>query len=291
MDFLFIEFIVGQLLLVGSVCMLLSVAMSFLFLEFDVFALAVSAAVTAVIGYSLMLRGRRGSSIHSREAILSVCAGWVALSFCGALPYMFSGVLSPFYAVLESAAGFTTVGSTLIRDLAAASKSILLWRGMTQWLGGMGIIVLFISFLPQYGAGAISLFNAEPDAIRERLLPRLSDMALLLWKIYTGMTVVFALVLSFIGLSAFDAITLSMAAVSTGGFSVYNEGIRHFDNPLVEIATAVVTIGAATNFYLYHQLFTRGWKKFTADIELRVFLALIAAVSLLIAYDLFRSGQ
>ncbi|MDR2006472.1 MAG: TrkH family potassium uptake protein [Acidaminococcales bacterium] len=290
MNFLFVEFIVGQLLLVCSACMLLSVLMSFLFLESDILELILATSVTAIIGYSMTLHGRRDTAMSSREAILSVCGGWVTLSFCGALPYMFSGVLPPFYAILESTSGFTTVGSTLIRDLTLVPKSILFWRSMTQWLGGMGIIVLFVSFLPQYGAGAISLVNAEPGASRERVLPRLSDTAFLLWKIYTGMTVIFALILSLVGLNAFDAITHSMSSVSTGGFSVHNESIRYFNSPLVESLTALVTIGAAVNFSLYHQVFVRGWRKFIADIELRVFIALIAAGTLLIAYDLYRAG-
>ncbi|MDR3349816.1 MAG: TrkH family potassium uptake protein [Acidaminococcales bacterium] len=290
MNFLLIEFIVGQLLLVCSACMLLSVLMSFLFWEHDVLALMLSAAVTAIVGYSMTICGRRGADMSTREAILSVCGGWAMLSVCGALPYMFSGVLSPFYAVLESTSGFTTVGSTLIRDISPVPKSILFWRSMTQWLGGMGIIVLFVSFLPQYGAGAISLVKAETGASRERVLPRLSDAAFMLWKIYTGMTAIFALILFFAGLDAFDAITHSMASVSTGGFSVHNESIRYFNSPLVEFLTAIVTICAAVNFSLYHQVFVRGWRKFAADLEFRVFIALIAAGSLLIAYDLYRAG-
>ena len=290
MNFFFIEFIVGQLLLVCSACMFLSVLISFLFLESDIFALILSVSVTAIIGYSMTIRGRRDANMSTREAILAVCCGWVMLSICGALPYMFSGALSPFHAVLESMSGFTTVGSTLIRDLAPIPKSILFWRSMTQWLGGMGIIVLFVSFLPQYGAGAVSLFNAEPGASRERVLPRLSDTAFLLWQIYTGMTAVFAVILFLAGLNAFDAITHSMTSVSTGGFSVHNDSIRHFNNPAVEILTAVVTVAAATNFSLYHQVFVRGWRKFAADAEWRVFVSLIAAGSLFVAYDLYRAG-
>jgi trk system potassium uptake protein TrkH len=291
MNFLFIEFIVGQLLLVCSASMLLSVALSLLFMELDVLALVLSAAATAIVGYSLTIRGRRDASLSSREAILSVCGGWAALSFCGALPYMFSGALSPFYAVLESTAGFTTAGFTLIEDFALVPKSILVWRGMSQWLGGIGIIVLFVSFLPQYGASAISLFNAEPGAFRERVLPRLSDSASLLWKIYVGMTVIFALVFYLFGLNAFDAVTHSMASVSTGGSSVHSAGLRYFNNPWVEIFTVLATTCAASNFFLYHQVFVRGWRKFADDAEWRVFILLIAAGTLLMAYDLCSAGN
>ena len=292
MNFLSVEFIVGRLLMFCSATMLVPVILSLILAETDVFALIASSVITFCIGYSMKMHGKDEPKLTNREGILTVSFAWVMLSFCGSLPYTFAGILSPFYAIMESASGFTTVGASLIADLSPIPKSVLLWRSMTQWLGGMGVIVLFISFLPHYGAGAVRLFNAElPGPSKERLMPRISDTALLLWQIYTGMTLVFAVLMFLVGLSPYDAITHSMTSISTGGFSVYNEGIKHFNNPIVEVLTGIFTIASACSFYLYYQVYMRGIKKLFSDIEFRTFIILIIAFTLLITYDLIAQGD
>lgn len=291
MNFSSIEFFVGRLLMVCSIVMLFPTILSWLFIEADVFSLLTASAITMIIGYSMTLHGKNETLMTNREAIMTVCTSWVMLSFCGALPYMFSGVLSPFYSILESVSGFTTVGTTLIADLSNIPRSILLWRSLTQWLGGMGVIVLFISFLPHYGSGATNLFNAElPGPSKERILPRISDTAFLLWKIYTGMTVIFAFIMYVCGLNIYDAITHSMTSISTGGFSSYNEGLRHFNNPIVEVLTAIFTILAAGSFYLYYQLYTRGWRRIFVDVEFRTFIILIFSFTTIVTYSLYVQG-
>lgn len=292
MNFSAVEFLVGRIIMVCGFSMLFPVLLSFFFFESEITSLLFSSALTLIVGYSMTMHGKDETTLTNREAILSVCSSWLMLSFCGSLPYVFSNVLSPFYAILESASGFTTVGATLITDLSLIPNSVLLWRSMTQWLGGMGIIVLFISFLPQYGSGAINLFNAElPGPSKERLMPRLSDNALLLWKIYTGMTVIFAFIMYASGLNPFEAITHSMTSISTGGFSIYNNGIAAFNNPLVELLTMLFTILAAGSFYLYYQFYLRGWKKIFFDVEFRTFILLIISFSLLTSFSLYTAGN
>ncbi len=287
MNFSSVEFILGRLMMVCAVAMLFPAALSFILLEADVLALLASSAITMTIGYSCTLHGRDEASLTNREAIMTVVLSWACLSFFGALPYMFCGVLTPFHAIMESASGFTTVGSSLIRDLDIIPRSVLLWRSMTQWLGGMGIIVLFISFLPHYGTGAINMFNAElPGPSKDRVMPRISDTASLLWKIYTGMTVVFITVMLLAGLSPFDAINHGMATISTGGFSCYNNSLNHFNNPLVEVLTAIFTIIAAGNFYLYYQVYHRGWQRLFFDIEFKTFILFVLGFTALITANL-----
>ncbi len=290
MKFSSVEFIVGRLMLVCAAAMLVPAILSFLLLETKVLALLCAAGITMVMGYSLSLHGREEASLTNREAIMTVVVSWAALSLFGSLPYVFSGVLSPFYAIMESASGFTTVGSSLIANLDGIPRSVLLWRSMTQWLGGMGVIVLFISFLPHYGSGAINMFNAElPGPSKDRVMPRIGDTAALLWKIYTAMTIIFAIIMLLAGLNPFDAITHSMTSISTGGFSSYNQGIAFFNNPLVEFLTSVFTIIAAGNFYLYYQVYHRGWRRLFADIEFKTFILLILFFTLLITCDLVLS--
>lgn len=293
MNFSSVEFIVGRLLIICAVSMLLPAALSMTLLETDILAILSSSAITAIIGYSMTIHGvNNENSLTNREAIMTVCFSWVMLSITGSLPYILSGTLSPFHAILESISGFSTVGSSFIGDLSHIQKSVLLWRSMTQWLGGMGIIVLFISFLSQYGTSTISMFNAElPGPSKDRIMPRVKGTASLLWKIYTGATIIFIVLLLFCGLSWFDAITHGMTTVSTGGFSPYNEGISHFNNPFVEILTAIFTIISAGSFYLYYNVYNRGWRKLFYDTEFKFFILLIASFTVIVTYDLYIVGN
>lgn len=293
MNFSSVEFIVGRLLIICALSMLLLATLSVILLETDILAILVSSAITAIIGYSMTLHGvNNENSLTNREAIMTVCFSWVMLSITGSLPYILSGTLSPFHAILESISGFSTVGSSFIADLENIQKSVLLWRSMTQWLGGMGVIVLFISFLSQYDTSTINMFNAElPGPSKERVMPRVKGTASLLWKIYTGATVIFIILLLFFGLSWFDAITHGMSTISTGGFSPYNDGIRHFNNPFVEILTAIFTILSAGSFYLYYNVYNRGWRKLFHDTEFKVFIILIFSCTIIVAYDLYMVGN
>lgn len=292
MNFSYVEFMVGRILIVCAISMLLPATLSIILSETDVLAIISSSVITAIIGYAMTVHGiNHTMSLTKREAIMTVCFSWVMLSIVGALPYIFSGSLKPFYAILESISGFTTIGSTFIANLSIIPKSVLLWRSMTQWLGGMGVVVLFISFLSQYGSSTISMFNAElPGPSKDRIMPRVKETASLLWKIYTGATILLMILLLLCGLSLFDAISHSMVTISTGGFSSYNNGLRHFNSPVVELLTAFFTIVSACSFYLYYSVYHRGWRKLLNNTEFKVFMLLIFSFTIAVTYDLHTVG-
>ena len=172
-------------------------------------AFLVSGALTAASGTLLYLAGRREAPLFRPEGILILVGGWVLATVFGALPYLLTGTFHhPVDALFESASGFTTTGASVMTDIESFGRGILFWRSFTQWLGGMGIIVLFVALLPQVGPGARFLYKLEvPGPTSEALRPRIRDAAALLWKIYLLLTVGQTLLLTIAGLNLYDALT------------------------------------------------------------------------------------
>ena len=254
---------------------------------------SVSAVLTALCGWVLLRVGRGAGQIYRREGILIVVGGWILASVFGALPYMLTGTLAhPVDALFESASGFTTTGASVMTDIESASRAILFWRSMTQWLGGMGIIVLFVALLPELGPGARFLYKLEvPGPTAEALQPRIRDTAAILWKIYLTFTVVETGLLMLAGLDVYDALTHTFSTLSTGGFSPRNASVAAFDSPWVHIIIIVFMILAGANFSLFYGLrLRRGWNLFR-DTEFKVYARIIGAVSLIAAFDLIRNGD
>jgi trk system potassium uptake protein TrkH len=257
-------------------------------------AFLISALATAVAGGAFAWAGRGAVSevVYRREGVLIVVGGWVLASVFGALPYLVAGTLaSPVDALFESASGFTTTGATVFTDVAAAGPSILFWRSFTQWLGGMGIIVLFVALLPELGPGARFLYKLEvPGPTAEALRPRIHDTAVVLWRIYLGMTVVQTALLMVAGLGLYDALTHTFSTLSTGGFSPRNGSVGEFASPWVHLIVVVFMIVAGGNFSLYYGMRRRrGWN-LLRDTEYRLYLGILAAVTAVVAIDLLAQG-
>ena len=252
-------------------------------------AFLVSALVTAAAGGALAWAGRGAvSEVYRREGVLIVVGGWVLASIFGAVPYLVAGTLaSPVDALFESASGFTTTGATVFTDIAAAGPAILFWRSFTQWLGGMGIIVLFVALLPELGPGARFLYKLEvPGPTAEALRPRIHDTAVVLWRIYLGMTLVQTVLLMVAGLGLYDALTHTFSTLSTGGFSPRNGSVAEFASPWVHLIVIVFMILAGGNFSLYYGMRRRrGWN-LLRDTEYRIYLGILAAATAVVAIDL-----
>lgn len=259
----------------------------------DVVAFLTSAVITALVGVALLLGGRSGGQVYRREGILIVVGGWVFASLVGALPYLLTGTFShPIDALFESASGFTTTGASVMTDIEAASRAMLFWRSMTQWLGGMGIIVLFVALLPELGPGARFLYKLEvPGPTAEALQPRIRDTAAILWKIYLLFTVAETGLLMLAGMDLYDAITHTFATLSTGGFSPRNASVAAFESPWVHVIIIVFMVLAGTNFSLFYGLrLRRGWHLFR-DTEFRLYTQILGGTTLLVAFDLLRQGD
>ena len=253
----------GWILLVQAGAQLVPVACCLFYGESaDLRAFLAAGALTGLAGLLCRAFGGAGE-IYPREGILIVSLGWILASVFGALPYLFTGTLSaPADALFESASGFTTTGASVLTDIEAAGRGILFWRSFSQWLGGMGIIVLFVALLPELGPGARFLYKLEvPGPTAESLRPRIRDTAGLLWRIYLLLTVVQTVLLLLCGLDLFDALTHTFSTVSTGGFSPRGASVAAFASPWVHGVILVFMVVAGGNFSLYAALHRRaGWR-------------------------------
>jgi trk system potassium uptake protein TrkH len=254
----------------------------------DVTAFIGCAALTGICGFGLLLLGRSTGQVYRREGILIVVGGWVLASVFGAIPYLVTGTfLNPMDALFESASGFTTTGASVMTDIESSSRAILFWRSMTQWLGGMGIIVLFVALLPELGPGARFLYKLEvPGPTAEALQPRIRDTAAILWKIYLMLTVAETVLLMLAGLDLYDAITHTFSTLSTGGFSPRNTSVAAFPSPWVHLIVILFMILAGANFSLFFGLrLRRNWNLFR-DTEFRLYVQILGAATLVMAADL-----
>jgi trk system potassium uptake protein len=253
--------------------------------------LAISATLTAAVG----LLGRWATPVPQelgfREGFLTVTLTWTAVGLAGALPFLVSGATpSPVDAIFESMSGFTTTGSTILTDIEAVAPGILLWRSLTQWLGGMGIIVLGIAILPYLGVGGMQLFRAEvPGPTKDRLRPRIRETAKALWAVYAGLTVAVGLLFLAGGMGPFDAVNHALTTMPTGGFSTRNESMGAF-SPFVQWVTIVFMFLAGVNFTLHYRAVTRRALPYLSDGEWRLYTGVIVGACVLVAIVTHRPG-
>ncbi|MCL1816535.1 MAG: TrkH family potassium uptake protein [Clostridiales bacterium] len=285
-------FILGKILLVLGVSMLLPLAVALHYGEGDAISFAYSIIPTLLCGAILLFFCRRGAKtvMRQREGFLFVSLVWLAAAFFGALPYWFGGLFRGNFidALFESMSGFATVGASALSNIEAMPKGMLFWWSMTLWLGGAGIVMLFVAFLrgkDGSGMGA-QVFNAEnPGAdLIDKITPRVGDGAKALFFIYIGITFSEAVLLLGGGLDLFDALVHTFATVSTGGFSSRNMGIAYYDSAYVEWVIIVFMFFSSINFGLYYQLFIRNRAKIIHDEEARVFTIIcLVAIALVTA--------
>ena len=222
----------------------------------------------------------KNSEIKKRDGYLIVVGGWLFMTLFGSLPYLISGSIPDLNnAFFETMSGFTTTGSTILDDIESLPKSILFWRSMTQWIGGMGIIVLTIAILPLLGIGGMELFIAEaPGPTKDKIHPRIKETAKRLWIIYFGLTILETVILMIIGLDFFDALNHSLTTTSTGGFSTKQASIAAFQNPCVEAIIVIFMLLAGTNFTLIYFGLKMRFNKILKNDEFKWYLTSIFLV-------------
>ncbi len=238
-------------------------------------------------GLVLRQYGDDVGELYRREGVLVVVGAWVLASIGGAIPYYASGAIpGAIDALFESASGFTTTGASILVDIEANSRSILFWRSMTQWLGGIGIVVLFVALLSELGPGARFLFSLEvPGPKAEILHARVRKTALVLFRIYLALTGVQIVLMLAFGTSLYDAITHAFATISTGGFSPHAASIGVF-SPMVQLVVLLFMFAAGVNFTLHYALTQGRGGPAIRDVELRAYMVIAAVAILLIAIDL-----
>ena len=251
----------------------------------------VTSAITLVVGMAFGLGGRGEGELYRREGILIVVGAWMLASLFGALPYLGTGALTSVVdALFEAASGFTTTGASVMTDIEGMGRGVLFWRSFTQWLGGMGIIVLFVALLPEIVAGARFLFKLEvPGPTAETLHPRVRDTAIVLWKIYVLFTVAETALLMATGLDLYDALTHTFSTLSTGGFSPRDASAAAFGAP-AQIVMIVFMLLAGVNFSLFYALRRGQRDTVRRDPELRVYVLIVVVASLVVFVDLSLAG-
>ena len=252
-------------------------------------ALVISTAITLGAGLILYLFGRRThAQMLRKEAIVVVGVAWIISALFGTLPYMLCEPGLPFFrALFESMSGFTTTGSTVIDDLDAYPHSILLWRSLTQWLGGLGILVLFVALLSQLGVNAKSLFWIESSAnIGEGATARVKNTALVFFAVYAALSAITFIGLRVLGMTTFDSFCHAMTTVATGGFSTHDESIAWFQNLGIEVFLSIMMILSSISFFIYHAIIRRRWKRLRAEEEGTTFLLIAVASIVLVMFNL-----
>ena len=252
-----------------------------------------SAIIIISIGLILMLSNKNNiRQINKKDGYLIVTVGWLTMIFSGMLPYYMTDSISSFSnLIFESMSGYTATGSTIINDVESLPKSVIFWRSMTHWLGGMGIIVLAIAILPLLGIGGMQLFSAEAPGSGisgDKIHPRISATAKRLWYIYVGLTFVETLALNFAGMSIFDAINHSMSNIATGGFSTKNNSLAYWNSiPEIQYIIIFFMILAGTNYLLIYSAFIGKFKKLFNNTEFIWYLSFIAVFVLVTTLVLF----
>ena len=254
-------------------------------------AFAVSALLCLAVGLPLSHLRTEKTRLQNRDGFACVALGWVALSAFGALPYVLSGCCGYVDALFETISGFTTTGASIFSAPAELPRGVQLWRAMTQWLGGMGVLVLLLALLPKLGEGSVNLMKAEsPGPISTKLLPRTNDTAKILYVIYIVLTVLETLALRIARMPWFDAVTTALTTISTGGFSIRNESIAYYQSEAIVWIVCFFMFVAAINFSLLFMFATGRWRDVIRSEELRVYTLLVLGSTALIALDLVLRG-
>lgn len=259
----------------------------------DCMALLYPAGATLLAALVLGLATRTRRELSRRDGLGIVAFGWLFASLVASVPYILSGDVfpgDPAGAVFEAVSGITTTGATALRGIDDAPRSILLWRALTQLIGGMGVLVLVLAILPFAGSGGMQLFRAEmPGPSKDRIEPRMASTAKCLWGIYIGLTVILGILLRLAGMSGFDAACHAMATMALGGFSTRSAGVSAWNSPLIETLLLVFMLIAAVNFSLHYRLLRGDWRAWFGNRETRLFFGLFASASLVTAFMVFRS--
>jgi trk system potassium uptake protein TrkH len=257
------------------------------------YAFLLAMLTTCALGIAgfLLTRKQKEYYLSHRDGVAIVASGWVVAGLVATLPYLFSGAVASFTDVyFECISGFTTTGSSILTDIESLPPGLLLWRSQTQWLGGMGIIVLSVAVLPFLGIGGMQLYRAEtPSPVADKLTPRITDTAKALWKIYIALTVLQIVFLFAGGMTIFDAVCHAFSTMPTGGFSPKNASIAHYGSGYIEFVVIIFMFAAGINFSLHYKLVTGNIRQFIRDPEFRVYIGLIGAFILILTLDLFGS--
>lgn len=284
---------IGALLFCIGLTMVLPLGFAFYYRDGSRLALIEALVFTVVLGLGLFLAFRRSqiAVMTHREGMAIVALGWIAAGVVGALPFYFGGVFEIFAdAFFESVSGFSTTGASVMTDIEKIPKGLLMWRSLTHWIGGMGIIVLSLAILPFLGVGGMQLYKAEvPGPVPDKLRPRIRDTAMVLWKVYLFFSVVEAVLLMFGGMDLFESLCHTFGTMATGGFSTQNASIAHYDSVYIDTVITVFMYIAGLNFSLHYLAFLGKPSALWKDPEFRFFTGVVMVFIGISAISVFQT--
>jgi len=283
--------IVGLILVIISVTFLFCIPVALIYSEpARPFLFSFVTAVIPGLMLYLLVRSSIEEKITIKEGYLSVTLGWLTMIFAGTLPYIYSGEIKGFQNILfETASGFTTTGSSILSDVEAVSKSILFWRSLTHWIGGIGIIVLVIIILPTLKVGGYNLFSLE-SSLKQKILPKTKSIAYRIMMIYVGITALEVIVLSLGGMNLFESLCHSFGTVATGGFSPKNDSIAGY-SPFIQYAVGVFMFAAATSYIVFYYLIHLSFSKIKANEEFWFYIFFTTAAVVVVTLILYTGTE
>ena len=285
-------FTLGALQIILGLSMIVPILAQFYYNQIDSGFIS-SSLVTILFGVLFVLSNLdHDKKLNLPQAFLLTSLSWLSIAIFGSLPFIFSDIeLSVTDAFFESMSGITTTGSTIITNLNETSKSILLWRGMLQWLGGIGIIVMAITLMPIMNIGGMQLFVISTSNTPEKILPKSKEISIRLILVYLSLTLICAVFYKIFGMNFFDSIVHSMTTIATGGFSNYNESIGFFNNSLIELTSIIFIILGSIPFISYIKYLNGDKKIFFKDTQIKTFIKIVIFSIILLFFYLSLKNQ
>ncbi|MBE6558549.1 MAG: TrkH family potassium uptake protein [Ruminococcaceae bacterium] len=277
MNYRMIKYITGWLLIFEALFMTVPAITAIIYRESALWSFLMVMGGCLVLGGLMIIRKPSSTTLYAKEGFVIVSLSWIVLSLVGALPFTVSGTI-PHYidALFETVSGFTTTGASILTEVEVLPKATLMWRSFTHWVGGMGVLVFIMAFVPLSGGHNLHIMKAEsPGPSVSKLVPRVKTTALILYSIYLGLTFIMFVLLLCGGMNAFEALTTSFGTAGTGGFGVLNDSIASY-SPYIQIVVTVFMLLFSINFSCYY-LILIGRIKEAFNVELRTFLIIVAA--------------
>ncbi|HAH36693.1 MULTISPECIES: TrkH family potassium uptake protein [unclassified Algoriphagus] len=284
--------IMGALLVLISILMLPAAGWSIYFGE-DPWPILVAMCISALFGaFFFSSFSKQDQNIRKREGYLIVALSWVFMTLFGMLPFILSAEITSFHdALFETMSGLTTTGASILTDIEAMPKGLLFWRSMTQWIGGLGIIVLTVAIFPLLGIGGIELFVAEsPGPTSDKVHPRISETAKRLWYVYVGLTLLATLLYWVGGMTFYDAINHALTTLATGGFSTKNASMAYYDSAFIQYVAIVFMFLAGTNFTIIYFGLIGKFRRVLRSDEFKTYAFALLGISVILFYPIFAKG-
>ena len=288
MNIKMLVYILGKVLLIEGALMLLPVVCGAFYAEKEFFVYLVLAAAYMIAGFFISLKKPKNMTVFIKDGCVATALSWLVLSICGCIPFMITGEIPSFTdAMFETASGFTTTGASILTNIEAMSHTSLLWRSLTHWIGGMGVLVFLLAVVPMTGGSNMNLMRAEsPGPTVGKIVPKVRSTAKMLYYIYLAMTLIEIILLFVCGMPLFDSVCSAFGTAGTGGFGIKNDSFTSYA-PHIQWIVAVFMLMFGANFNFYYYLVTRQGAKAFKMSETKVYLAVAAVATALVCFSIY----